>query len=209
MALRKERGLYWVESDIDCAAVLFDQVLSIQSDVLPYVEDFSVCVQAGGNCGLFPLELSKFFDEVITAEPDPENFEALLANVENFPNIRPFNLAFGDVYASIAVDSEVGNCGATFVKNQLGAGEIALRTIDGFKLTKCGLIYLDVEGYEEFVLRGAKQTILSNHPTIVLEAKGLARRYGRTDQTCAEMLQAMNYEVVHKFDNDVVWCPCR
>jgi len=205
--MRLERGLKWVDDDVDCAAVLFEQVKDIATDVLPHVTDFSVCVQAGGNCGLFPLELAKSFQRVVTAEPDPANYEALEANTRAVANIAIHHCAWGQATRSIAMITEAGNCGASYVDWHGDGRTIAQSQIDDLKLTQCGLIYLDVEGFEEFALRGAQQTIINCRPTIVVEAKQLSRRYGRTDAQCADYLQKFGYRVVHKFDNDVVWRP--
>lgn len=202
--MRLERGLYWVENDVDCAAVLFEQVKSIDKHVLPHVTDFSTCVQAGGNCGLFPLELAKRFGTVLTAEPDLANWEALAANAAGKPNILAHNIAFGDKHGSVDMEVEDGNCGASYVRPGQ-PGLVEMRAIDGFELPNCGLIYLDVEGFEEFALRGAEKTIKRCHPTIVVELKGLAHVYDRTDDDCENYLAQLGYHKVNRFDNDVVW----
>lgn len=203
MSLRNERGLLWVDTDVECAAVLFEQVKSIDKHVLPYVTDFSVCVQGGGNCGLFPVDLARKFKFVITAEPDPDNFAALSANTAGIENISTFEAAWGESVGSIGLAVELGNCGATRVINE--PGNASQLPIDIIGLSQCGLIYLDVEGFEEFALRGAEQTIKRCHPTIVVELKGLAHVYDRTDEDCERYLQQLGYRKVHRFDNDVVW----
>lgn len=211
--LRVERGLMWVHDDVDCAAVLFEQVKDIATQVLPHVTDFSLCVQAGGNCGLFPLVLSRSFVHVITAEPDPANFEALHANTsahQEIGMITIMNCAFSDKSGVVGLVVEPGNCGATFISPHAYSGVIDCNTalarrIDDIGLGECGLIYLDVEGYEELALKGAVETIAKYSPTIVLEAKGLAHRYGRDERECERFLGKLGYKVVNKFDNDVVW----
>lgn len=200
--MREVNGLKWVDDDIECAAVLFDQVKSIYTDVIPYVTDFSMCAQAGGNCGLFPLELAKYFKQVITFEPDPQNYDALIANTKDVKNIAAVACALGQEHGEIAMEVEPGNCGASYVTD---GGWIERRKLDELPFKSCGLIYLDVEGYEEFALRGAEETIKRFTPAIVVEMKDLARRYNRTDKDCADYLKSLRYVVVHKFDNDVVW----
>ena len=200
--MRVERGLWWNESDIDCAAVLFEQVASIQQHVMPHVNDRSTCVQAGGNCGLFPLELVGHFSRVITAEPDPDNYAALAKNVAKYSHIQARHCAWGLGSGPLGIVTEEGNCGATYM---WGGGNIPQERVDDLGLRQCGLIYLDVEGYEEFVLRGAEKTIEFCRPTIVVEMKNLSHRYGKSDQSLSNYLISLNYYEVHHFDNDVVW----
>ena len=74
-------GLWWPDFDVQCRAVVIDECAAAMPLVLPLVAEKRVCVQAGGNVGVYPLALSKVFGEVITFEPDEDNFECLHKNV--------------------------------------------------------------------------------------------------------------------------------
>ena len=50
--------------------------------------------------------------------------------------------------------------------------DVLMRTIDSFNLQNVSLIKIDVENYEEEVLRAAKTTIRMNRPVILIEILG-------------------------------------
>jgi FkbM family methyltransferase len=206
---RIEHGLLWPDMDISCAKVIFDMASDIPK-VLKHVTDFSVCVQAGGNCGLWPRLLAPKFDKVYTAEPHPMNFQALVANTKEFENVTCLECAFGDRGCNVKVGldkREANNCGAFYVtatKCQPSAN-IPMILIDDLELKECGLIYLDVEGFEEQALRGAESMIRKCRPVIAIEAKGLAKRYGLTDASCREFIESLGYGAEAKTNRDVIY----
>ena len=203
---KRVHGLLWPEMDISRAKVIFHQLDSIDK-VLKHVTNFSQCVQAGGNCGLWPLALAKRFNEVYTAEPHPLNFYALRENTKDVNNIFTMNCALGQEPGFVHMESEpheLRNCGAFYVKN---GGDIPVKRIDDMELQSCGLIYLDVEGFEEPALRGAEHIIRTDRPVIVVEAKGIAKRYGLTDQSCADFIKSLGYQEAQKTNRDVIYTP--
>jgi FkbM family methyltransferase len=207
---RTERGLMWPAMDADCAPVIFNQLNSIDV-VLKHVTNFSLCMQAGGHCGLWPINLATKFGTVFTCEPHPLNFAALKENVQGFDNIVTFNCAVGDRAESLCMvldEPEKRNCGA-FRIAQGRKGDIIQRRIDDLGLPNCGLIYLDVEGFEEFALRGAEQTIRKYRPVIAIEAKELARYYGKSNASGAQYIKSLGYDEAARIDNDVIYVTAR
>ena len=78
--MKKINGFYWPDHDRDCHPVVPNQ-LSDLDYALNYTKQNKVCIQAGGNVGVWPKKLSTIFDVVYTFEPDPENFNCL-AHIE-------------------------------------------------------------------------------------------------------------------------------
>lgn len=62
---------------------------------LKYLKKKNLVVQAGGNCGMYPRLLAKYFTHVYTFEPDPMNFYCLVNNCQQ-DNIVKIMGALGD-----------------------------------------------------------------------------------------------------------------
>ena len=133
-------------------------------------EKRNLVIQAGGNCGMFPVEYDRYFHRVVTFEPDPLNFKCLVANIDS-KNITPIQACLGAVSGEIVPMRNNGkNIGACHVSKAPPTFHAFTFTIDSLNL-KPDVIHLDVEGYEDLTLLGAEKTIQENHPLIVSEIK--------------------------------------
>lgn len=143
---------------------------------LEYCKKFDVVVQAGGNCGLYPMLLSKYFSRVYTFEPDPLNFHCLVNNCQS-PNIFKFNAALGETNKQLHLfngNEENVGCHTVGDDSKKDAYTVKLSyiptfTIDQLALDTCDLIQLDCEGYEPNVILGALDTIERFKPVLTLE----------------------------------------
>lgn len=206
---RFERGLLWPDYDEKCAAVVFKMASDLDV-ILKLVAGRDTVVQAGGNCGVWPRALAPYFKRVITFEPDPANFTCLLHNTRGLPNVTQFNYALSDEVGRGVMDTpdhETNNCGALQFVPTDGGGIPTMR-LDSLRVTPCDLLYLDIEGFELFALKGAYETIDRCRPVIALEDKGLSDRYGYAKGDVVAYLQdAHNYRVVQRIHRDVVLAP--
>jgi FkbM family methyltransferase len=169
-------------------------------NIMIYVKNFDVVVQAGGNQGMYPRLLSELFKRVYTFEPDPLNFHCLVNNCQK-DNIVKFQAALGDRHAMISVlrgqgvNGDMGNTGAWSVKvNEEGL--IPQMMIDDLALTKCDFIWLDVEGYENPALLGAAETISKFKPVIFAE---------RGDDEVSLFLHGFGYERKGTSSQDAIY----
>ena len=145
-----------------------DWETSHKQGILDLVTDWTNCIQAGGNQGMYPRLMSKMFQHVYTFEPDPLNFYCLVVNccVEN---IYPINAALGDESGLVKVNrGSLTNTGEHKVTTN-GDCHVPMFTIDSLKLPTCGLIQLDLEEYELNALKGAMETIVRCKPVIQCE----------------------------------------
>jgi FkbM family methyltransferase len=204
---RIERGLMWPADDRDCAAVVFSTTGDM-NHALTHCRGRELVVQAGGNCGVWPLWLADKFARVVTFEPDPTNFRALVMNTSTAPNVLAIPAALG--FASgkwCDLDRIPGNGGA----HQVKPGNVApVLALDDLRLPACDLIYLDVEGSEIDALFGGWHTIQTFRPVIAVEDKGLSERYGYSKGKVVEHLKnSFGYEVVARPNRDVIMVPPR
>lgn len=199
--MRLINGIYWPDQDIDCHPVVSQQVNDLDK-VLPLVKGDKVVVQAGGNVGIWPKRLSKHFEKVYTFEPDKENFECLIQNV-NEENVIIHHAALGDEKINIHMVGTKRNCGAYQVEE---GGDTPVMRIDDLGLEACDLIYLDIEGYELMALNGGIETILKFHPVIAYEDKKLSQKYGYNKGDIEHIFKDYGYEVAMRIHRDVVLC---
>ena len=189
--MRRENGFEWPEEDHGMRAVAFDTLPHLDK-ALSYVNDFSCCVQAGGNVGVWPKYLANKFSYVYTFEPCQDNFGYLCRNVSE-KNVYKFPAA-------------VGNGGNGFLvpnKLNVGAGKMAIGgttpflRIDDLCLESCGFIQLDVEGGELNALRGAAMTIRKYKPILMIEEKGIG-------ESVLPILEKWGYKVMEIVGRDLI-----
>lgn len=172
--------------------------------IMEFVTDRSVAVQAGGACGIWPARLACDFEQVYTAEPNQDNYAVLKKNIRAFHNISHCRAGLGDKqgFGSLKRDAfEDGNAGAWYLSE---GKDFPIVTIDSMFLDSCGLIMLDVEGFELEALRGAEKTLKEFNPVVVVEAKQLPHM-DKSANAAGKYLESLGYKQVAKFHNDVVF----
>lgn len=177
-------------------------------EILKHVKKFDVCVQAGGATGVWPVEFADHFEQVYTFEPDPTNYAALEKNIQerSIENINHKRAALGDddtVNIKIIRDPcHVDNYGAGYA---VPGGDTPCIKIDSLELESCGLIQLDIEGYELKALKGAVNTIKKYKPVIVLEVKPHPQLGGRSPREAADYLLSLGYKETAHFHRDILF----
>lgn len=126
----------------------------------------------GANIGVISqaLEYSGFTVEAF--EPQPEVFELLRENIKG----KAHNTALGAKAGELAMPnldySQANNFGGISVNTaskSRGAIKVPVATLDSFNYQNVGLIKIDVEGFEEEVLKGAVETIKRCSPIMYIE----------------------------------------
>ena len=135
-------------------------------------------IDIGANIGIFARPSAELFERVICFEPVFKNFEVLQKNLENYDNVELHNLGLGDKDQTVTFELQTLKCGHTkqveeFVPNpefEKHTGE--LTTLDRFDFQSVDWIKIDVEGFENAVLDGSRDTIQRNRPWLLLEDNG-------------------------------------
>jgi FkbM family methyltransferase len=135
-------------------------------------------IDIGANIGIFARPTAERFEHVICFEPVFKNFEVLQKNLETYSNVELYNLGLSDRDQTATFELQTLKCGHTkqvaeFVPNsefEKHTGE--LTTLDRFNFESVDWIKIDVEGFENAVLDGSRDTIKRNRPWLLIEDNG-------------------------------------
>jgi FkbM family methyltransferase len=180
--------------------------------VLKIVPEKNVVVQAGGCLGVFPKYLAEHFSVVYAFEPSAQFVDMTRNATER--NIVRFQAALGDARGMVEpVCSLRGNDGksvlhAGMTRVEAGRGFVPTLRIDDLALAVCDLIYLDVEGYELYALRGAAETIERCRPVIVCEVNRGIEYLGIAQEELRKYVRSLGYTFYAKYRSDEVYVPC-
>ena len=173
-------------------------VKTLREEVYPLLPSYRTAVQAGGAVGEWATDMARWFERVITFEPNPELFACLQKNIDGIKQIYAYYGGLGDEKQQVAVGNpeKDWNFGSYYV----GGAEVTENSpftynVDEFQLDDVDLIFLDVEGFELYALYGAEKTIQMWHPAVVVEwHEDQFKRYGYTRRDIdAFMLEKMGY----------------
>ena len=168
-------------------------------------------IDIGANKGIYTHLLARLVPFVHAFEPNPKMFNVLTRGLPE--NARSYEIALSDQSGSgellvpkLLVPKLQGptsvrkrayaNLGASLsrkkVKGEHGIVQIEKRTLDSYALDNVGFIKIDVEGYEQTVLKGAKETLMHCRPTILIELE--ERHTGVTIESLIEQVEVYGYQ---------------
>jgi FkbM family methyltransferase len=138
-----------------------------------------VVLDVGANYGYCAITLATALNKrcrVLAIEPDAENFARLRQHVqwnELQEAVTCYEFAVSDSPGKAAMEKPAGNSGHAHIVSQSVDGNITITTLDAFSATqgfdRLDAVLLDVEGYEDRVLRGAAKTLERFRPLVVVE----------------------------------------
>lgn len=205
----KRNGYYFPDDDTNWHPIAFNELEKLQ-DICDMIDGRDCAVQAGGNVGIFANQLAKTFKSVITFEPAAKNWECLIQNCDD--SITKYNAGLSDVAGRGRIVGPASDCGCWKVQP---GDDFDVVTIDSLGLSKCDLIYLDIEGHEQKAIIGAMETIKRCRPVIVTENKGLILdfRDGRRlrgkegSHLFRDWMLEIGYRFHERIQNDDVFIP--
>lgn len=185
--------------------------LPVLTEVIAMLERREVVVQAGGNLGIFPKYMSVHFTTVYTFEPDPELFGHVCHNAPE-RNVVKLQAALGCERETIGISrkrrQQDGGSSHEGIAHVSGAGPIPTLRVDDLGLKTCDLIYLDIEGYELYALRGAAETIGRCRPLIACEVnKSLDEMKEISKEDLYAWFRLHDYDHVKRIRSDEIFAP--
>jgi len=134
----------------------------------------ATAIDIGANVGNWSYVLSRLFNKVIAFEPQTE----LTRPLHDYgpTNIIINNIALskqnGELKLHIPLYDNIPYPGCATFRNITGlytSKIVPVRRLDDYNFTDVDLIKIDVEGYEQDVIDGAAETIISNKPILIVE----------------------------------------
>ncbi|MHC1610633.1 MAG: FkbM family methyltransferase [Candidatus Methanospirareceae archaeon] len=143
----------------------------------------------GANIGYYALLAGKYAEKVYAFEPDFRNFKMLVNNIKlnDMENIEPLNFAVSDREGEIEFFMNTEACNSSKValdtpSENYVETKVKSIVIDRFvkeNEISVDVVRFDTEGYEYFILKGMRETINRDRPSMFLEIHPLlVRKYG-------------------------------
>ena len=137
------------------------------------VKEDDVVIDAGAWIGDFSAYASIKGAKVYAFEPSKDTVEYLKKTKELNNNIQILEKGLGDKSGSFSLSNNQGNTGANQITEQIDNSEkIEVTTIDEFvvenNLERIDFIKADIEGFERYMLMGAKETLRRFSPKLAI-----------------------------------------
>ena len=161
-------------------------------------------IDVGGHCGFWSFYLGGNFKKVYAFEPVEIFRECFKKNIPH-GNVELLPVALGNENGFVSMNVELENTGATHVSsNTNDLDKVELKKLDDYELTDVDFIKIDVEGYENQVVLGAKETLLRNKPIIIVEQKGFSDRFNETQFEAIDTLKSYGAKVIDQVVKDYI-----
>jgi len=169
----------------------------LRREAYKHIKSWRGCVDAGANVGMWTRSLMQDFEKVHCFEPNPVFAECWRRNIPLDKNAVLHQVGLGDTDHT-----------ATFTQPlaqilDRTPGDIHIKTLDSFELTQIDFIKIDVDGYEDLLIKGAQETISQNLPVINIEMKR-AKRPGIV-RVAEDILKKLGYKLKTRTKSDEVW----
>ena len=137
-----------------------------------------VALDVGANIGIWAYEMRKYASFIHAFEPNPKLFAMLKAGIAG-QNVSLHPIALSDRTGDSQLMVPKGKRGYSNYSATLNhetvrgatyrATQVSTSRLDDLHIANVGFIKIDVEGHEMEVIRGAKETILSSRPNMIIE----------------------------------------
>lgn len=191
----------------------------VRTAAYKYVRNWKAAIDVGGHIGIFSRDFARRFEQVHTFEPMPYNRACLERNAAANTRIYPIGLGDRPGMAEmrynwrnsggsevVAPDQILGDPATTATPGTRHV-VVEIRTLDSFGIIDVGLMKIDVQGMEEHVLKGARETLANSRPVVILEEKVVKTRPHdtRAIEAAAAVIHACGYVKAEMVGQDAIY----
>lgn len=166
-------------------------------------------IDAGAYVGDSSLVLSKLTNKKVYAfEPVKATFESMkkVLELNKTNNIIPVNLGLGSSITQLPLTSEK-SMGASFLQKTNNDTLTEITTLDNFveqNDINVGLIKVDIEGFEQQLLKGAYKTICKYKPTLLISIYHNHNDFFEIKPLIESWNLGYKFKIRKAVDNDIV-----
>ena len=164
-----------------------------------------ILLDIGANIGFYSILSSDYFEKIYSYEPNERNFKVLKKNIENnkLKNIKILNFGLGESKEVLMGKSNTKGelfqtSGFALNKDNKKGERVLVKKGDDvlqFK-NKTLTIKIDVEGFEFFVLKGLKRTLIDNWCVLQIEI------WEKNNDEVHKFLKLLGYKMINLIDGD-------
>jgi len=160
----------------------------------------NLAVDIGAHVGIWSLRLANDFRQVMAFEPMKKHIVCHKVNCKDFDNILLHEVALSNENTNKIMTTKENNSGMSTLidqkklkwKKEQFTEIVETRMLDSYDLQEVDFIKIDVEGWEEQVLKGAYITITRCKPIIYIEI------WKHNYSLISEILLDMGYSIEKK-----------
>lgn len=164
------------------------------------VRKHELVIDVGANRGVYAYRLWRLGAEVEVFEPNPDCFGVLSAWAVGKSRVNLHSVALSNCEGSANLHIPIDEAGVEHdasasieqtsfehARNQL----VSLRTLDSYGFEGVSLIKIDVEGHECGVVEGARETLVTSKPVLLIEIE--ERHSGTPIKEVFDKILALGY----------------
>jgi FkbM family methyltransferase len=164
--------------------------------ILPHIKDGDTVIDVGAFIGDHTIAYADAVGKhglVVAFEPNPMARECLMHNIGDRYNVIIREDGLSDRKETVPLSGNNGNWGGAYVGDHMKIADVKMVPLDQLEIP-ANFIKIDAEGYEMKVLYGAAKTIITLHPTMVIEVNREAlRRQAVTPEHIFRWLNEVGY----------------
>jgi len=170
-----------------------------RNSALAYIKNWGTCIDIGSQYGFWTRPLLQKFKTVHCFEPNILFRECFLKNIpQDKVKLYPYGLSNKEESIYKATHELVNFRWCD------GQEVIKCRSLDSFKIKNVDFIKIDVDGFEDKVLLGAKRTIRKYQPVINIEMKPKKRKL-IVNRCRNYLIKKLRYKREERNKSDEIW----